>query len=207
MLHGPFSIEVSENAEKVELDLLSETERRFLLEGVAFDEKVHDIFRFFIAPVPRQCSRNASKRQIKRISYEMVDRAYVDVSIESGELSILGMYPRGYEPGKGHDFDFAGQASLALLEAGKMSLKLSGKLRNIFRKSSRECWAFRIDRKAQWIFGEPWIRDGREFRLQLVLVVPKRLQAERRVILCSAKFADSERSLARVNRKPVHLPH
>ena len=207
MLEGPFSIEVSRTAEKVEIESLSADERRLLLEGVNFDEERHDIYRFFIAPISRLPAKNASRRQIKRVSYNMADRAYVDVTLDDGpELAILGMHPRGYEEGKGYDLDIQSKSTLNLLDFGSFDLKLSSKLKNIFRKRDRPCWAFRIDRRVQWIFGKSWLRDGREFRLQIVLLVPKNLDSDHRVISCAAKFANGGRSLARTPRVPVSLP-
>lgn len=207
MLEGPFSIEISKTAEKVELNSLSARERRLLLEGVNFDEKRHDIFRFFIAPVARDPGKNASRRQIKRVSYNMADRAYVDVTLrEDQDLAILGMHPRGYEEGKGYDLDIESNSSFNLLDFGSFGLKLSSKLKNVFRKRDRPCWAFRIDKRVQWIFGKTWLREGREFRLQVVLLVPKSLDPNHRIINCAAKFADGERALARTPRLPVLLP-
>lgn len=207
MLDGPFSIEISHTAEKVEMKTLSEEEKRFLLEGVNFDPTQHDIFRFFIAPVPRTPGRNASRRQIKRISYPMADRAYVDVTLNKDQnIAILGMHPRGYDEDKGYDLDIKGNASLALLQYSKFNLTLSSKLKNVFRKTRRSCWAFRVDKMAQWIFGKTWLREGREFRLQIVLVVPKSLEPAHRVITCAARFADGGRALAKTNRQAVFLP-
>lgn len=207
MLEGPFSIEISETAEKVEVKSLSPDEKRLLLEGVAFDEEQHDIFRFFIAPIAREPSKYASRRQIKRVSYAMADRAYVDVSLEKDQdLVILGMHPRGYDEVRGYDLDIKGHASLALLQYSKLDLTLSSKLKNIFRKRDRPCWAFRVDKVAQWIFGRTWLREGREFRLQVVLLVPKSLEPAQRVITCAAKFADGGRALAKTKKLPVLLP-
>lgn len=206
MVQGPFSIEISEVAEKVDPAALSKQEQQSLLEGVLFDPKEHDIFRFFIAPITRVAGKNSSKRTIKKMSYEMADRAYVDAFVMSNSFRLLGMFPRGHARTKGYDLDFEGEASAAPLNIGRIGLKLSGKLKNIFSRTARDCWAFRTDRRAQWIFKKSWIEEGNEFRLELVMLVPKDLDAADRMIYCSAKFADRDRSLARIEKRPIRLP-
>jgi len=206
MLSGPFRIEVSERAEIIEANELSEMEHKCLLDGFKFDPEKHYICRFFVYPKGQEPSKNAKNRIRKKKSFERVDRIYVDVSAQSRQLSFCGMYPRAYTEGRGWHLDFEGDASMAPLSMGRVGLKLSGSLKNVFSRSDQIVWAHRRDREAQWILKRVWIDRGNELRFELTCIVAKDSSQKEKFLLCNVKFAERDRSIARVRDRRVYLP-
>jgi hypothetical protein len=180
--------------------------KKILTNGIRFDPKTHELYRFFIVPVAKDPSKNASKRQIKKISFEQVDRIYIEVQSGTESMRFLGVFPTTYIEDRGWTFDYEAGAEIAPLDQGRIGLKLSGAAKNIFKKTKKIVWAHRTDRFVQWIYKKDWLEGGQELRQQIFCAIPKTEKDENRKLICSAKFSERDRSLARVSNRPIYLP-
>lgn len=206
MLSGPFRIELSATAEKLDPESLDQTEKKILTAGVVFDKETHNLYRFFIAPIARTPSKSASRRNNKDTSFEKVDRIYVDLRAGSKDISFLGIFPTTYVEDKGWTFDYEANASVAPLQQGQVGLKLTGTAKNLFRKSKSLITAHRTDTQVQWIYKRAWLDRGNDLRHQIFCIVAKSADKTNLGVVCSAKFADKERSLASIENRKIGFP-
>lgn len=205
-MEGPFRIEVSETAERLDPALITEEERRALLDGFSFDPSMHDLVRFFVMPVPRQPKGWHSKRQVKDAGFERVDRIYIEVEARAPGMVFRGQFPPSYSVSKGWLLDLEGSVEVKPLEIGRVGLKLQGSNKDRFRRQDQIVVAWRHDRSAQWAMKREWLALAGDLRFQLTCIAPKSLQADHRALYCTAKFAERDRSLARVRDRRVALP-
>lgn len=206
MFKGPFTIDASETAEKIDLDALPDNERAMMTHGLVFDPGMHDVYRFFVAPRIDILDEPPSRKDKKK-SFENVTRVLVDIVRGSAGVQLSGMYPTTLKADGSWELDLSANAVLNPVAPGVGSIKLSAEGKKVIRQKSRP-WikAHRTERNAQWIFFKEWLDDIGEFRFQLVCIVQKDTPTEQRYITCNAKFADDGRAIVKLENHSVFLP-
>jgi|GEM_PF-1835436 len=206
MFNGPFTVQVSNNAERIDLAALPETERQLLTYGITFQPDKHDAFRFFVTP-KIEILDEVPNRYTKRVSFEQVNRVLIDVAAKSELIQFLGMYPTTLKASGQWELDLQGEALLNPVAPGVGGIKLSAKGKQLVRQKSRP-WikAHRTDNIAQWLFFEEWLQDTADFRMEILCRVQKSASDSDRQVICNAKFADKGRALAKVENQCVHFP-
>lgn len=206
MYRGPFTIEVSDRAEKLDVSALSETERQLMTHGIAFSPEKHDAYRFFVAP---QIETLGAKphRVLHNVSFEQVNRVLIDVKAGSSGVQFLGMFPTTLKSDRRWELDLSAEAVFNPVAPGVGAIKLSALGKKLVRQRARP-WikAHRTNQIAQWIFFKEWLDEGAEFRMQVLCIVEKALPQSQRCIICSAKFADDGRTIEKVDNKVVPFP-
>jgi len=215
MLSGPFQIETSTEAELLEYASLSEDERKALFRGFSYDEKEHDIYKFFLAPVPRSPGKYETDRMLKKRSFDKVDRVYISCSVFSRRfeakdfghpLRIRGQYPVSYSTSRGWSFDYEVTANVKALDFGKAGLKLVGKAKDQFKKTDLIVNAYRTNNFAYWIYKRKWLDDGNDLGIEVLCVISRSSPEDLRVLYCDAKFAEGGRSISSLDNQRIRLP-
>ena len=206
MFRGPFQIEASGVAEKLDVASLPDLERTHLTHGIKFDPETHDIYRFFVAP-RIEILDEPPKRKEKRKSFEKVTRVLVDIKRSRKGIYLWGMFPTTLKADGSWELDLTANAILNPVMPGVGSLKLAAEGRKVVRQKGRP-WikAHRTDSNAQWIFFKEWLDDSSDFRLQITCVVDSGIPDDQRCVLCNAKFADEGRAIETLLNHRVLLP-
>ena len=207
MFKGPFKVEASENAERIDLLSLSKDERQVLLDGIQMPRENCDVYRFFVTPAYDLMAEMPSRKE-KRVSFEMVNRVVVEVKRGSTPITIFGMYPTGLRKDGQWKLDLKGQAGAELTVPGaKGYIKLSAFAKNLTRRKAKPPIAtHRTDGWAQWIFFEKWCREEADFKMEVLCEVPRDLASGSRHLVCNASFMDDGRSLHRLRNRRITFP-
>jgi hypothetical protein len=198
-----FQIEISEQAERLDYNALTDEERGTLFQGLVHNPATHDIFRILLSPVERPANPDWSERQKRRKRYDLVDRILVEMQPGSRQIRIAGIYPASIAADGAGAFDFEAEAGAKILEVADARLRFAGPIKNWWRKRCPLVVAQRTDRVAQWVYSRDWITRGSQCQGELLCEVPKSLTGAARSIQCYADFKDSggravERSTRRV---------
>lgn len=206
MFRGPFSVQVSKKAERIDISALPDTERNLLTYGITFEADKHDAYRFFVTP-KIEIMDQVPDRYTKRVSFEQVNRVLVDIAATPEAIQFLGMYPTTLKADGRWELDLQGEAVFNPVTPGVGGIKLSAIGKRLIRQKSRP-WikAHRTDDLAQWLFFEEWLRESADFRMEILCRVNKASDDRDRQVICNVKFADEGRALARVDNQHVRFP-
>jgi len=205
MYTGSFIISISSKAEKIDIDQINDIEKNILLNGITYDPKLQDAYRFFIVPKINFFKKEPGWKK-KKNSFEKVDRVYLQAYTNEQHIQFLGIFPTSCTIEGQWEAVLEGQAFLKTQAPGIGGLKLTGSIKNKIRKESFLVKAYRHNSLAQWFFSKKWIKSGKDFKIQLICLVEKSLAEKERVLFCNAKFANGGDALAEVKNKKVLLP-
>lgn len=200
-IQSNFNIIISETAERINYDDLSDKEKDTLSRGIQYNPKEHDVFRFFILVQP-QINKYKKKRTRQRRSYDLVNTVLVDVNFRH-EIKLLGIYPTTTLTSGQTSFDLKGEA---IVEFGKnFKLTIKGRAKNIAgkKRNSHLILASRTDSIAQWLFFKPYIENHLDYEVEVLCIVPRTLEKDNLFLVCSTSFKDGGREIESVNRKKV----
>lgn len=206
MYKGPFSIAVSDRAERIDLTALPDAERQLMTHGIHFSPDKHEAFRFFVVPQIEVLSRKPH-RTIHDVSFEKVNRVLIDIRASGADVQFLGMFPTTLTADGRWELDLSGEALLNVVVPGAAALKLTALAKNLVRRKTRpSIKAHRTNQVAQWIFFKEWLDKGADFRMQIVCVVDRSAAPDARQMTCNAKFADDGRLIKKVDNKVIRFP-
>lgn len=209
MLSNAFKIRVSSNAERLDFESLPEQERKVLCSGIKYNPSTHDCYRFFVAAEvdPDEENNKLLRWFSKRRTFDKTDRVLVQSRpSKKAKIYFYGIFPTTATADGQWGLDLESEAIFKSQMPGIGGLKVVGQLKHKIRKDKFTIYASRTDALAQWVFLEPWIKAGGEFRLQILCSVDKLLPQSDRRLLCDVEFSDNGRRLAALYNKKVLLP-
>lgn len=195
MIHGCFKIEVSDQAEILDYNALTDVQKTALFQSQVYDPKMHDIYRVLVAPVEVAPKPTWNARQIRKKSFPQVNRVLVRAETADPSILIFGQFPPSITANGQTEFDFEGEAQGAIVGLGKISLKIMGPVKNLVRSKAMQVWAYRTNRVASWIFAKTWIEKGGELKMEVLCVVDKSLEKSKRKLVCHVDFKQDGRSI------------
>ncbi len=205
MIKGPFNIEVSKKAEKLQIENLTEEEKKTLLHGVKFDSRVHDVYKFSIIPVIKLIDARKLSRKLKRKSFDRTNIVLVHTRVGITEIEFLNIFPTTCTREGRWTLDLTAEGKLELLQKGVGKLMIAGIFKHKIRKENFSIYAGHHSYFAQWIFLEPWIKTVSDFKIEILCMVPKKLRNEDRFIICDTQFKENSRVLKSALKRKVEL--
>lgn len=208
MIKGPFHLNVSSIAEKLDFEALTEKESEVLCSGISVDPRKHDIYRFFITPkAEKPTLQEADKlsRKQKKQSFHRADRMDVSVKPASNEIQLLGMFPTTCDVRGQFSLDYETEA-LFEINFKVVRLKLKGKFKNQIRRNKFAVYAGRTNELADWVFLESWIKSSSPFKMKLLCVVPSDLEEDKRILSCNATVSKKSRFIQGITNQQVVIP-
>jgi len=186
MPYGPFNLEVSNKAQKVDYDTLADSIKGSLFKFSSFDKVEHDLFMFCVSPVEIMEYSNLTWRE-KRKAYKKADRVLIQLRSPTEGIELLGIYPTTIDSHSQRELDLGGEFLFEIGIPKIFKLKVTSKLKNKIRSDKFEVVASRTDRSAQWVYLKDWVKSGSPFEMQLFCKVSKSIGEKERHILCDAQ--------------------
>ena len=211
-MFGPFTIEFSHQAERLDIDAIPDNVRRNLVRGRVFDRAEHDIYQFFVTPKFKldQTDRTPHKKlpwKIKRRSYDAATLALVQAEPATRRILFLGMHPVTEDESGQVSLDLQADALFEVTIPKLFKTRLKGQAKSaIQRKLKHRVLASRTDNLVQWVFLNSAIQNGMELGMRILCAVPKDLAPADRMVICSAKYASGNRTLEITRGVSVSMP-
>jgi hypothetical protein len=207
-LRGPFRMRISDHAEQLDFELLSEEERTVLARGIRFDPSRYEVYRFMVVlesllEAPESGIFSNWSRRLKRQSLARADRALVRVAPGSKQVAFVGIYPTTRDVHGQSTLDLEGEALLSV-DVKVLKLSIGGKVKEQVRRKKFAVLAGRTDRTAEWVFLKPYLDSGEELRLQFCCLVPNSLVDAERYLRCEIVVEDGKRVIES-KRKKIRL--
>lgn len=203
---GPFRTRVSQQAEQLQFDLLSDEEKAVLAHAVPFDPRRYEVYRFFVVlesllEAPQLSVFANWSRRLKRQSLAKASRVLIRLRPISKAVTFIGIHPTTRDRDGQTAFDLSGEVLFGVTVPGVLRLRVSGKAKDLLRRRKAEIIAARTDSSAEWIFLRPFIETNNEIRLQFCCLVPNDLAASARVMRCEVAVEDGNRLLDSQRKK------
>jgi hypothetical protein len=198
-----FDVLISNAAEPIYYDAVTDFERDILCRGIAYDANEHDVYRFFVTVKPAGRKYKTKRERTKR-SYAKVKQALVSLKPSTKYIKLLGMYPSNTTIDGQQGFDLKGEVIINVVNGVYLEMKGEGK--NLARRTKKfEVIAGRTDELAQWIFLKPYIDRNINFEMQVLCVVPKSIPGELRYLSCKASF-NQDRYVLESSARRIAIP-
>ncbi|MBU0654424.1 MAG: hypothetical protein KJ914_04730 [Gammaproteobacteria bacterium] len=194
MSYGPFKLEVSNRAQRVDLDTLSEEMKTSLFTGTKFDPRNHEIFLFSVAPIELLHYQDLSWTE-KRKTYQKADRVLIQIRLPATGMELLGIYPTTFNTHKQQELDLGGEVLFEFNIPKIFRFQVTSKIQNKIRSSSYGIFSSRTNHSAQWIYLKNWVKSGNPFEMEIFCKIPKDLPTDQRHILCDAQANQKGRRL------------
>lgn len=198
---GPFRLRVCEEAVPVDVARLPKPEQAQILNGLSYNPATHALYRI---DVTAQSFVGRSRIHRVRRSVQKVDTVLIQVSRASPGVSFLAIQPTT----QGSAANPAPVEGEVIFEigVGPARIKLSGRVKDLFRRSTPAVVAGKTSDFAQWVFGSQSIRQtGINFPLQIFCAVDRKVAAKSALVVCDAECLDGKRLIASARRREVKL--
>ncbi|MCG5537375.1 hypothetical protein [Halorhodospira sp. 9622] len=205
MPYGPFELEITNEATKLDFDNLSEEVRTHICQEAKYDPQTHDIFSFSVAPRESLGFSYGLTRQQKKKSYAKVDRVLVQAAPKHESITFLGIHPTTTSVSGQNDLDLKGDILFELAIPKILKCQVKSQIKNKIRSDVYEIFSTRTNGFAQWIFLKNWVKSGGPFNMRILCSVPKQLGHEERVVTCDAEAQQKGRKINGIYRKTVRL--
>ena len=197
MIQGPFSLEITNTATKVDFSSLPNDVQLEICKGFKYDPVKHNVYSFSIAPKELLSYRDDLPRAQKMRSYTKVDRVIVQARSVNSSINFWGIYPTTKVVLKEKSIYFDKiNVNLETSIPKYARLKISSVIKNAVRSDKCEIFAASTDNFAQWIFLENWIKSGKELSVSILCSVPKTLNDAEKYIVCDVEAQQKGRRIA-----------